>query len=258
MLKQITLALAAVLSVSLATAKESSPSPDPELAGITARGRTLAEYDTAAWHSTDAVRAMKPEKGSVGRYIAEKTGAKWVFAYGRFNDKHDRFLIVYEATQGVSLQNFTVKKYDPPLEDAGFYYRGAIAIDTALKDFQGEKRPHNAAVLPAESHQIYVYIVPAQTAEGVYPLGGDVRYLISPDGSRIIEKRQLHQTILEFKDTGKPMGTADAWHTHTLSDVPEDTDVFHVLTRRPLVPEQVKTQNHLYEIQVDGTIKRLK
>ena len=258
MLKQITLALVIVLSTSPASAKESSPPPDPELAGITARGRMLAEYDMAAWHSTDAVLAMKPEKGSVARYIAKKTGGKWVVAYGRFNDKRDKFLVVYEATQGVSLQNFTVKKYDPPLEDAGFYYRGAKAIDTALKDFQGEKRPHNASVLPAESHQIYVYIVPAQTVKGVYPLGGDVRYLISPDGSKIVEKRQLHQTILEFKDTGKPMGTADAWHTHTLSDVPEDTDVFHVLTRKPSVPEQIRTKNHLYEIQVDGTIKRLK
>ena len=56
-------------------------------------------------------------------------------------------------------------------------------MDTALKDFQGEKRPHNASVLPAESQQIYVYIVPAQTVKEIYPLGGNVRYLISPDGS---------------------------------------------------------------------------
>ena len=258
MLKQITLSLAIALSISLATAKESGPPPDAELAGTTARGRMLFEYDLAAWHSTDAVLALKPVKGSVARYVAKKSGGKWVVAYGRFNDQHDKFLVVYEATQGVSLENFTVKKFDPPLEDAGFYYRGAEAIDTALKDFQGEKRPHNVAILPAESQQIYVYIVPAQTEKGVYPLGGDVRYLISPDGSKIMEKRQLHLTIIEFKDTGKPMQAADAWHAHTLSDVPEDTDVFHVLTRSPSLPEQVRTKDHIYEVQVDGTIKRLK
>jgi MarR-like DNA-binding transcriptional regulator SgrR of sgrS sRNA len=68
----------------------------------------------------------------------------------------------------------------------------------------------------------------------------------------------LHQTILEFKDIGKRRGMADAWHVHSVSDVPEDTDAFHVLTRRPFVPEQIKTKNHLYEIWVEGTIKRLK
>ena len=92
MLKQITLALIIALAASPASAKESSPLPDPELAGITARGRMLAQYDMAAWHSTDAVFSMKPEMGSVARYIAKRTGAMWVVAYGRFNDKRDRFL----------------------------------------------------------------------------------------------------------------------------------------------------------------------
>jgi len=30
---------------------------------ITETGRLLTEYDAAAWHSTDAVKALKPEEG---------------------------------------------------------------------------------------------------------------------------------------------------------------------------------------------------
>ena len=45
-----------------------------------------------------------------------------------------------------------------------------------------------------------------------------------------------------------------AYHTAVLDDVPEDTDVFHVLARRPPVPEWVATQKYVYKIEPDGTI----
>lgn len=258
MLRQTSLILALVLSTSLVLAKKSSSPSEAELAGITARGQMLAEYDIAAWHATDAVRAMHPAQGSVARYVARKTQYGWVVAFGRFNEKHDRFLVVYEATQGANPEEFTVKQYDAPQEDAGFYYSAGKAIGTALGDFRGEKRPYNVAVLPAESNQMYVYIVPAQTTAGVYPLGGDVRYLISPDGSTIVDKRQLHKAILEFRTSGGPLRTEGGYHTHVLSDAPEDTDVFYVLTRKPSVPEYLGTKTHVYVIRVDGTIVREK
>jgi len=102
--------------------------------------------------------AMHPEKGSFNQYIARKTDAGWVVAFGRFADQHAKFLVVYEAVQ-VKAGNpnaFTAKKCDPPQEDTGFNYAAAKAIDTATHDFQGEKRPYNADVLPGHSNQIYV------------------------------------------------------------------------------------------------------
>ena len=63
-----------------------------------------------------------------------------------------------------------------------------------------------------------------------------MRYLMSPDGSTIVEKRPLHKAILEFRSAGTPGRTlAGHFHSHILSDVPEDTDVFYVLnlTRKP-------------------------
>ena len=41
------------------------------------------------------------------------------------------------------------------------------------------------AVLPAEKDQFWVYVLPAPTKAGVWPLGGDVRYRISPDGAKV-------------------------------------------------------------------------
>jgi hypothetical protein len=69
----------------------------------------------------------------------------------------------------------------------------------------------------------------------VYPYGGDVRYLISPDGSTLITKRQMHKSVLESIPADIPRSTTPAagYHSHVLSDVPEDTDVFLVLSRHP-------------------------
>lgn len=244
------------ISIAVAGKKKNSESPIV-FPDVTARGRLLFESDQAAWHATDALQAINPPKESLGRYIASKSDSGWTVAFGHLNDARDKFLVAYEATQGATLEEFTVKKLDPPRPDTSFDLAAAKAIDTALHDFQGERRPYNAAVLPAPSEQIYVYVFPAQTQDGVYPLGGDARYLVSSDGNTILEKRQLHKAIIE--DRGQtPQGStlAGGLHTHVLSDVPEDTDVFFVLTRKPSVPEIVGTRNRkLYEIDTDGNIR---
>ena len=239
-----------------------SPLPtESGLMEITERGRMLAEYDAAAWHSTDAVKAVKPEEGKGGRYVARKVDGKWVVAYGRLNEARDKFLITYEATAEEAPEQFNVKKYNPPQEDDGFYRSGAKAIETALKVFAGERRPYNAAVLPAKSGQLYVYIYPARTEADVYVLGGDVRYLISADGSTIQETRQLHKAILEVKDPFKS-GQAKkgdkaemGYHNHILDDVPEDTDVFYAMTRKPSTPEVIIIWEYTYMVLPDGRIK---
>ena len=240
-----------------ASAQKDKPA-SPDLAAITARGRLLAEYDVAALYSTDAVQAKSPDEGSVSRYIARKTGAKWTVAYGRFSPGGSKFLIVYEAKQADAPDKFTVEKHDPPLEDEGFFLFAARAIEVALRDFPRENREYNISVLPAESNQFYVYIVPAQMAEGIYPLGGDARYLMSPDGLTIVEKHQLHKSILDAKVDSAAKNPAPGHHTDEVGSAPEDTDVFYVLWRKPSFPEYVKAGEKNYLINVDGTISIVK
>jgi hypothetical protein len=249
------------LFVPLSLAGGQNPEGAPIMSDVTERGRALYEYDQAAWHATDALKESNPALRSLGLYIAHKSGNRWSVAFGHLTEQRDRFLVGYEAKQGAALEQFQVRKLDPPREETGFCLSAARAIATALRDFHGEKRQYNLAVLPAFSEELYVYIVPAQTKDGVYPLGGDVRYLITADGASVLEKRQLHQGIVEVsldsaaKGTMSPAGA----HTHILSNVPEDTDVFYVLTRKPQQPEFINTPDKkLYEISPDGTIRELK
>lgn len=257
MFKHLLLISVLLLSVFVTFAQRTSPASEAELAEITERGRQLAEYDTAAWHASDAVRATKPAAGSFTRYIGKKTENGWTVVFGRLNETRDKFLITYEAVQGATPREFLVKKHETPKEDTGFYLAAAKAIDVVTTDFKGENRPYNAAVLPARGGQFYVYVVPAQTKPDVYPLGGDARYLMSQDGSKVVEKRQLHKAIIEFGTPPEGQKVEVGYHTAILDDIPEDTDVFHVLIRKPSVPQLVGTQQYIYLIQTDGTVKYL-
>jgi hypothetical protein len=47
---------------------------------------------------------------------------------------------------------------------------------------------------------------------------------------------------------------ASGYHTAILDDIPEDTDVFHVLARQPSVPELIVTNKYVYQVKPDGLI----
>ncbi len=245
-------ASAALLIVGIAVAADRrEPASRAELDGITKRGQLLAEYDRAAWLGTDAVLATKPDESKVTTYLARETDSGWTVAFGRLSPERDRFLIAYEAMRPKEAQTFEVKRYEPPRHDTGFLLSGARAVEIARADFKGQDRPYNVAVLPDESGGLYVYMVPAQTKHGVFPLGADVRYRISGDGLRILEKHQMHISVIEFSPEANVVAGT---HSAVLDDAPEDTDVFHVLVRQPAVPEYIGTPKFVYKIDTDGSI----
>jgi hypothetical protein len=244
-----------LMALPLLAAETNAPRPTPaELAAITRRGRLLAEYDSAAWQATDAVAAAHATAGANGRYIAHKTTAGWVVDFGRLSQTDDKFLVAYEAVQIGTSAKFQVKSFDPAREDTGWNLAAAKAIETAMKDFGETTRPYNIAVLPAQRQSMYVYLYPAQVNVGVYPLGADVRYRVSAGGAKIIEKRQLHKSIIESAPTSSDITAKVGYHTHVLSEVPEDTDVLLVLTRRPRIPELVVAGPYMFTIYVNGKI----
>ena len=237
-------------------AQSDQPPATNKLDAITQRGRQLHAYDVAAWHATDAVMALKPENGSFTTYIARRNGTNWTVVFGKLNDARDKFIVVYEAVQDGTPESFKATKLDKVREESGFYVGATKAIQTAKTDFGKATRPYNAAVLPADGKDFFVYILPAQTEAGKFPLGGDVRYKISENGEKILEKRQMHRSIIEFQ--APPTVKAETGiHTAILDDIPEDSDVFHVLTRNLNLPELIVTNKFIYQVAADGSIKYL-
>lgn len=252
-----------ILSASIAEAQQPAspriapPTPD-SLAAITTRGRILAAYDASAWHATDALTALRPDAAAVRGYVARLGPDGWQVAFGRLSDDSTAFLIAYRASAVTThADSFVVERLEPVVRDTGYFARAARALATAGRDFGTPSRPYNPAVVPAGDGDStwWVYLMPAQTVAGVYPVGEDVRYRISHDGLRILDRRQLHKALMEFR--APPPGTEPqaAMHAAVLDDIPEDSDVFHVIVRRPQVPQLIVTNAFIYQIEVDGRIR---
>lgn len=222
------------------------------LAGVTERGRAIYEYDQCAWHGTDAIMALHPDMNGGAHYICAKTSSGWRLVFPRWNSAHDRLLVAYDATG--SGANYTAEKLDPPGDAGDGLTAEERALELAFVDFGQPKRPYNTAILPAPDGNLYVYFYPGQTDPAVWPIGGDVRYTISFDGRHILEKRQLHKSILDNKFPPN-VKAESGFHTHMLSDTVEDTDVFYVVNRRPLIPEYIGTLGGwFFVVNANGTI----
>jgi hypothetical protein len=229
------------------------------LDGISERGRTIAAYDAAAWHGSDAVMPLHPDYAAAPRYLAWRRpeDGRWDVVFGRLSAARDSFLIAYRAVQMRSGDTlYTAARVAPEEVDAGYYLRAARALELAERDFGKQSRPFNSIVVPiAGNAEWFVYLVPAPTRVGYWPLGADVRYRISSDGMSLKAKRRLHNTVLEYGPP-KPDGDrlAAAYHSAVLADEPEDTDVFLVLTRQPRVAEYIVSASYYFRIDTDGRI----
>jgi len=233
----------------------------PELDAISARGRVLAEYDQAAWHGTDAVLALRPVDSLVRGYLARRRAdGLWEVVFGKVDAKAGAFLIAYRAVQrSAGDTSYMASAVSPRESDTEWYGRAGLALDVARDAFGAVNRPYNAMVVPAsEEGDWFVYVVPAPTQPGVFPLGGDARYRVSRDGRTVIARRRLHNTILEYGATRHEGKLEAGYHTAILDDRPEDTDVFHVLSRVPKVPEYIVSKSYFFRVDLDGRITAYK
>jgi hypothetical protein len=79
---------------------------------------------------------------------------------------------------------------------------------------------------------------------------------VSANGRIIRERRQLHETIMEYAVTVPPdVGEMKATiHFAQLHDRPEDTDVLHVLTRQPPAPALIVSRSYFFTVDLSGRI----
>ena len=237
-----------------------TPPTADSLDQISYRGYLLWQYDYVAWAASDSVNLRHPPAGVASRMVARQRGERrdrWDVAFGRLSANRDTFYVAYEVRQQQNdPNNFDVVELTPARADVGYYAAAARAISIAKDDYGTLPRPYNSAVIERPNGMLWVYLMPTQTEPGFYPLGGDVRYPFPADGRQIAAKRQLHKAIIEYRaDKVSASSIQAGTHTAILDNIPEDTDVFHVLTRQPSVPEYVMTEAFLYSISPKGNIR---
>lgn len=240
-------------------ASDTSPPSADSLAAISRRGRALAELDHAAWLGSDAMESLSLPADGVRRFIVRRTERGWEVVAGVLSAQRDTLFIAQLSTPGMQPDRWAASTFDPPRADTGYFLRAARAIETSLTMFRpAARRPYVATAVPDEAEPWWwVYVYPAPSRAGVWPRGGDMRFRVSADGRVITENRRLHQTITEYSArTARSGSDVTSGGLPLVSGVtPEDTDVFHVLQRRPALPELFSAGPFRYRIDVDGTIR---
>lgn len=233
-----------------------------QLDEISARGRALAGYQRAAWTASAQLLATNPDPSKVQRYIAYHADSGWVVAFGRLSAERDTFYVSHigipAAVNGQRVDSlFEFQTFPEPGPDTDFLVRAARAIDNAVMSLGATSRPYTAAAIPTEKGDWFVYLTPAADVASVWPLGDDVRYRISADGDRVLETHRMHAGMVEEAASSRSDGAllAVGRHRTAVHDEPEDSDVFHVLARRPPAPEVIVTRHSRYLIGVDGSIR---
>ena len=232
-----------------------------KLDSISARGRALASYQRAAWTASTQLVAKNLDSWKAQRYVAYHADSGWVVAFGRLNASRDTFYVsnigIPAAVNGARADSlFEFVTFDEPGPDADYLVRAVRAMDNAVTALGATPRPYSAAALPADNGDWFVYLTPAAGLTNVWPLGDDVRYRVSADGERVLETRRMHNGVIEEAATARSDSArlAVGRHRTALRDEPEDSDVFHVLMRRPRAPQIVVTRHFQYIIGVDGSI----
>ena len=235
-----------------------APSTD-SLAAISRRGRALAVRDSIAWLGAAAMTSLSLPVDSVRRLIVRHTDAGWEVASGVLSDDGAAYLISEIATPGIQA-TWASTLFDPPEADTEYFANAARAIEASIAMFhRPEGRPYVATAIPADDGPWWlVYVYPSPTTTGSWPRGGDMRFRVSGDGRVIMESRRLHDSITEYSvRTARPASALLDRDPVVSGDCPEDTDVFHVLQRRPAIPELMLAGKYRYRIDVDGSIRLL-
>lgn len=228
----------------------------PMLDQISMRGRDLFEYEKVSIVGTDALLAkIKPPPDKFDYYVAARSSDGWRLYFGKLNTSKSEFAIWYEVNlTGGAPQ---VSLYDQPKVDTGGICARARAVAVCLPLSRRTGATMNYAVLPESADKYFVYVYPGTNKPGTYLLGGDVRYLVSGTDGKILVTKQLHRGVTEYPSQDLPKGSepVSGMHSAIMDDVPEDTDVLHVLLRRPQLPEYVLTEHWLYQVNEDGSIR---
>jgi hypothetical protein len=235
-----------------------SPLSD-SLEAISRRGKELAVRDSVAWLGSDAMTSLSFPADSIRRVIVRGTDHGWEVASGMLSVDRSAFLISEIAIPGIQAA-WASTLYDPPQSDTGYFANAARAIEVSIAMFvRPAPRVYVAMAIPAaDSTGWLVYIYPAPGENGSWPRGGDMRFRVSEDGRVITESRRLHESITEYSvRTARPASAPLDREPLVSGDTPEDTDVFHVLQRRPAIPELMLAGRYRYRIDVDGSIRLL-
>lgn len=219
-------------------------------------GQAIYRQDIAAWVATDALLAevAQEQLGDLRGWIVEPDGPDQKVRFFKeapdgFNAAWDVPVVDGKAGAVVALADNVKLSSD---EQAQF-----AATHTARANIGSLRCSENlntAVVRDPDGKGWLVWLLTATTENGVVPIGGHYRFLISPDGQTVLRREQLSNGCLNMSMIPPDGAVSGAllFVTQIVSDGPVETHVFLSLLNR--IPIYVGARDRIYE--VDGALIR--
>lgn len=192
-------------------------------------GRQMYLHDRAAWLATDAMLAdkrMRKLKASIGGWVTEPSahGVRVIFVS---KDTPSRRLYEIDVDEGERISEATLESPAPlAAEHLGQLRARDLA---AAQSFMMCAKQYNVVVMPSSEGQ-RVYLMPAFSELGVFPLGGYHLYEVDGAGEKILSSRTFSKGCMAHNDApkGLPKGATPSagMFTHLLDPQPTEVHVF--------------------------------
>ena len=210
------------------------PSIEQRIAQSANVGRLLFAFDRAAWVSSDALTAAvsKDRLIGAGGYVVEPGDAGILrVTYYRGAAADARAFFVADVYGGkVVHQELLAQPVALTQRQSVFARAREVAADRARERAYRPctSAPFNTVVLPSRNDgPVAVYLLTAQQDSAIYPMGGNYRVIVAPDGkvlaSRPYSVGCLNTPLPKLPPGAKPVGLEV---NHLLDPVPTEIHVF--------------------------------
>jgi hypothetical protein len=249
-----------VVLTALPTAAQPAAPDAQALLEVERLGQALYAYDRAIAVAETAVLALAEvedpsELIALGRFVAVPTEDGWSVAFGHYDEEVDDFIVAIQATVNPGFAVTHVEILDHPEARGSAYRDAARGIRAAVERFEFRGGAYHFAVAPTGEGDLFVYVLPAQTEPGHYPLGGDARYRFDPASRTITEEVVLHESLqmmVSEVDGELVSGTFSLALNRLL---PAETAVFLAMHRQPAIPHYVLAGDWVFAIDPNGLIQ---
>lgn len=217
-----------------ATAPVSDPAVAQQIAQASSIGSLLYAFDRAAWVSSDKLTASIPKDQlpDSGGYIVEIAGGGILHVtYYRGTAATSRAFFVADVRDGKVIRHEVLAQ---PVALTGQQVGLARAREVAAMRARERSykpctpAPFNTVVVPSRDNgPIAVYLLSAQQDPTTWPVGGNYRVIVAPDGKLLASRPYsvgcLNLTLPRLPAGAKPVGFMVS---HLLDLVPTEIHVF--------------------------------
>ena len=256
------LLLAATGIAQAAEVPATSADEQARIAGASAIGRLIYDYDQAAWITTDALMARIPRDQfppGGGWVVEPRADGALVVTYYAIRDGRTSIMFVAATKDGRVIEERVVPEADhvglSPVETR------MVAAEQVARGRLGGAAGHNpcadgpfnsVVLAPASTEDpVSIYFLTPQKAPTAFPFGGHFRIDVDKEGKIVVDRAFTNSCITMDQAAKDPNGKpVMAFITHLLDPTPTEIHVYLSLWMK--MPVAVATRDgRVWE--VDGT-----